>query len=402
MDHDAFPEELLRDVDSAVVDGDGGSAADLEFQAGGRDDEVRGEELPGVHFYARGGDALDGAGGDVRLAGAEGLEEFRVGVETEALFPGVVARVEMRIMRDILGEALLRFFPDQVPSGVREAAAEIDEELRHDEEFRADEAEDEPGGEDFCHPGGGGVDGGPREDVAGTPLEHGYVGGLFRQNGDEGDGGGAAADDNDLPTRVVVLFGPELRVDDRALELRNPGYGGGEDLVVVVVARAEDEEAGVIVLRFAIGIDLERPGLLIRGPVGREEFLMELHFPVDAVLGSGLVDVLPDCRALCDEFLVHPRPPGETEGVEVRVGADAGEAEEIPGAAHGIAGFEDGVAGIWELGLDTVCRVDAGDACADDDDVEVRAGGFGGAVHVGGEDRKVFNAQLLERFRTDG
>lgn len=119
---------------------------------------------------------------------------------------------------------------------------------------------------------------------------------------------------------------------------------------------------------------------------------MELNLPVDSVLGSGLVDILPDGRALRNGFLVHPRPPGETEGVEVRVGADSGEAEEIPGAAHGIAGFEDGVAGIWELGLDAVRGVDAGDACADDDDVEVCAGGFGGAVHVGenmGNDRKV-------------
>lgn len=219
LQHDALPEELLREVDFSAVDGDGRAAADLDFQARGGDDEVRGEEIARVHFYARGGDALDGAGDDVRRAGAQGLEELGVWVEAEALFPGVVARVEVRVVRDVLREALLGFFTDEVPGGVGEAPAEIDEELRQDEEFGADEAEDEPGGEEFRHPGGGGVDGGPREDVAWTALEHGYMGSFFRQNGNEGDRGGAAPNHDDFLGRVVVLLGPELRVDDRALEV---------------------------------------------------------------------------------------------------------------------------------------------------------------------------------------
>ena len=61
--------------------------------------------------------------------------------------------------------------------------------------------------------------------------------------------------------------------------------------------------------------------------------MLETHFPIDAVLGRGLADVRPDGLARGDELFVHPGPPGKAKGVQVRVRADAGKAEEIPGAA---------------------------------------------------------------------
>ena len=44
---------------------------------------------------------------------------------------------------------------------------------------------------------------GLREDVAGRALQHGHVRCLFRERGEEGDGGGPRADDDDVLAGVV-------------------------------------------------------------------------------------------------------------------------------------------------------------------------------------------------------
>ena len=106
-----------------------GAACELEFEAGGCDDDVglevggffrgevgvcetggvrvggfvvawRGAGEGGVVGYAGGGDGFDGSGGDVGVAAVEGLEEVAVGGDADALFPGVVAWHEVWIDRN--------------------------------------------------------------------------------------------------------------------------------------------------------------------------------------------------------------------------------------------------------------------------------------------------------------
>ena len=59
--------------------------------------------------------------------------------------------------------------------------------------------------------------------------------------------------------------------------------------------------------------------------------------------------------------------------MHVRVGADAGVAEEVPRAADRAAGLEDLVAGPGAVGLEVMAGTDAGQAGPDDEHVEVGA-----------------------------
>ena len=56
--------------------------------------------------------------------------------------------------------------------------------------------------------------------VARGALEHGYVARSgVAHGGEDGDGGGARADDDRLLVFVFEVFGPELRVRDLTLEV---------------------------------------------------------------------------------------------------------------------------------------------------------------------------------------
>src|SRR5947209_1470514 len=91
---------------------------------------------------------------------------------------------------------------------------------------------------------------------------------------------------------------------------------------------------------------------------------------VDAVLGRGLAHIIEDARAVGDRLRLGPRLEGIAEREHVAVGADAGIAEEIPGAADGLASLEDDEALARTFRLQMIARSDAGQAGADDEDVE--------------------------------
>lgn len=107
------------------------------------------------------------------------------------------------------------------------------------------------------------VDARDGEEVARAALEHGYVGGFVGEVGQEGDGCGAGADDDDLLVGVVEVFGPELRVHHGAFVGVEAGDAGGEGFGVVVVSRAEEEEARVEVLLLAVCVYEDLPRLLV-------------------------------------------------------------------------------------------------------------------------------------------
>src|ERR1700730_6422136 len=98
---------------------------------------------------------------------------------------------------------------------------------------------------------------------------------------------------------------------------------------------------------------------------------VELDVAVYAVLACGGGEVFADVVAVGHALLAGPRLERKRQREHAAVGPNAGVAEQIPGAADLRAPLQDGVgrAGI-ALG-DPVGRVDAGDARADDDDVEV-------------------------------
>ena len=92
------------------------------------------------------------------------------------------------------------------------------------------------------------------------------------------------------------------------------------------------------------------------------------------------------CRidvAVGDRLLAVPRPERVAEGEHVGVGPDARVAEQVPRAADGVAGLEDGVGRPRALGLEVVAGADAGQAGADDEDVEVLHGRLRQAAAAG-------------------
>ncbi len=107
------------------------------------------------------------------------------------------------------------------------------------------------------------------------------------------------------------------------------------------------------------------------GPRGGDDPVVETDVAVDAGLGRGVLDVLEDGVPVGNRLLAVPGPEGVPEGVHVRVRADAGVAEEVPGAADGVAGLEDGVGGPRALGLEVVGGTDPREPGSDDQDVEV-------------------------------
>ena len=219
------------------------------------------------------------------------------------------------------------------------------------------------------------------------PLQHRHVrrgSGALGHGGHERHRRGAAADDDDPLAGVVEVVGPELWLHDRA----PVGVDAGENrlvaVVVVVVARAGVQEvAGEPARRGrAVGVLVlqgQRPPRLLGGPVGADDLGAEPDLLVDAVLGGGLAHVPQDRRPVGDRLRLAPRLERVAECEHVGVRPDAGVAEQVPGAADGVAGLEDRVAATGALGLQAVAGADPGEAGTDHDDVEVLRGGGGHA-----------------------
>ena len=99
--------------------------------------------------------------------------------------------------------------------------------------------------------------------------------------------------------------------------------------------------------------------------------MMEADFLVDAVLGRGLADVVQDPRPVGDRLRLGPRLERIAQREHVAVGADAGIAEQIPGAADAVAALEDDETLAGALLLQVIARADAGQPGADDQHVEM-------------------------------
>ena len=75
--------------------------------------------------------------------------------------------------------------------------------------------------------------------------------------------------------------------------------------------------------------------------------------------------------AVGEHLQLVPRPELVAEGEHVGVGPDAGVAEQVPGAAEPLASLQHRDGLVRELGRHLAGRADAGQAGADDQDVEM-------------------------------
>src|SRR5215475_8475132 len=99
--------------------------------------------------------------------------------------------------------------------------------------------------------------------------------------------------------------------------------------------------------------------------------MAEADFLVDAVLGRGLANIVQNARPVRDRLRLGPWPERIAEREHVAIGADAGIAEQVPGAPDRVAPLEDDKALAGALRLQVIAGADAGHSGADDQDVEV-------------------------------
>lgn len=132
--------------------------------------------------------------------------------------------------------------------------------------------------------GGDGLGVVARRDVGGAALDHDHFRGGLGEVGEEGDGRGAAADDDDALVRVIEVLGPELRVDYAAFEGLEAGDRGGAWGLVVVVAGSENDELSLYFSCEAVMVHGQCPLLGLGRPVHRLDFVSVSDAVIDAVL----------------------------------------------------------------------------------------------------------------------
>ena len=143
--------------------------------------------------------------------------------------------------------------------------------------------------------------------------------------------------------------------------------------VLVKLVTEKDEllfkaKALVIAVGGALGLDRPAGGAAIPG---RADHLVPVADVLcDARLVGGLANVREDRRAIGNCLGASPGLEAVPQGVHVRVGADARVAEQIPGTAHGLPGFQDGVALAGAAVLQLSGGADTGQAGADDQNIK--------------------------------
>ena len=188
---------------------------------------------------------LDLVGDDRGLSLLDRLEQVAVGQHRDALLPRAVARVEVLLDVEALGQLGAGRVDQELARHLRLLEAHLRHEVLHLEDLAADDLVGPLVGDlEVAQRVGQLVGVRPRDEERGRPLEHRHVRAVVGDVRDERGGRGAGADHHDLLVGEVDLVGPLLRVDHLALEVVEAGPLGRVAGVVPVVALAHPEEAG--------------------------------------------------------------------------------------------------------------------------------------------------------------
>ena len=127
-----------------------------------------------------------------------------------------------------------------------------------------------------------------------------------------------------------------LRVDDAAGIVGFIGEFGAIALIIIIIARAHEQEVrrefdlGTVL--FAVGG--YRPAGLFGRPIGAHHAVAKPDVRSDAIFIGGFMDIFVDRRAVRNRLCLGPGFEPVTQRVHVRIRADAGIAEQVPGSAH--------------------------------------------------------------------
>jgi hypothetical protein len=127
-EHGEVPEVFLLRRDFGAVDGQVDPAEEAHVEARCRDDDVGVELGAAREDDAVGDDLADCVCDDGGAAAVEALEVVVVWAQAEALLPGVVGWLEVRVQGEVGGELLLGFFADKSRGALREVDAKVVEQ----------------------------------------------------------------------------------------------------------------------------------------------------------------------------------------------------------------------------------------------------------------------------------
>ena len=190
----------------------------VELEAGRHHHDIGRQVSAGLQKDSVAGEGIDLVRDDRDRAAADRFEQVAVGDHADALVPHVVARREMPVDIEVWRQPLANHSNQPLLRQCRPPPGKLknrhaDENVLRSEQWVGDSRR-QPAPQRCRH----GVHRGQVEHIGGRALQHGDVGGALRHFRNQGDRGGAAADDDYLLARVVQLLGPELRMHDRAFE----------------------------------------------------------------------------------------------------------------------------------------------------------------------------------------
>jgi hypothetical protein len=162
-------------------------------------------------------------------------------------------------------------------------------------------------------------------------------------------------------------------MNDAALEIRDALELRRVALLVAVIAAAQEQKIaaeahGRVVFS---PLRLDGPARILRRPRRARHAVGKTDVLLDAVVLRGLANVVQDCRTRGNGLVVGPRLERIAEREHVRIRADAGIAEQIPGAADRCAPFQDRVALVRAFLLQVIGGADARKPGADDQHVDM-------------------------------
>jgi len=168
-----------------------------------------------------------------------------------------------------------------------------------------------------------------------------YVLGARRECRNERHGGRTAAYHHYPFAVVVKIFGPLLRMNDRALKFVEAGPFRRVAPGVVVIARAEIQKVTGELSVAVVSLYIDGPPRIRRRPTCSLNVVVVTDLLFDAVIFRGIADVVQDRGSIGDRLRIGPRAKAITECVHVGVRTDSGIAKQVPCPAHRTAAFED-------------------------------------------------------------
>ena len=202
-------------------------------------------------------------------------------------------------------------------------------------------------------------------------LQHGHMRGGLRHGRHQGDGGGATSHHHHPFASMVQPGRPKLRVNHLALEVLKTCKVGLVTLGKAVITTAQIQKLRLLMDLSAIRqVGRDAPASINARPCGACHPVAIGDVLCHAGFLRGFLDVVQDGGPIGHGLLAAPRFEAVAQGVHVRVRANAGVAEQIPGTTQLVAGFPDAPGFVRALHLQMTRSTNARQTRTNDQDIQ--------------------------------